>query len=80
MCRWTPVPIYSGSALFRWLDKQFNACSTRCVGSGSGRFYRQIPRMQVLISSFGRWLGRASCSDRPCRPLQQTKRVLEALS
>jgi hypothetical protein len=25
----TPAPIYSESALFRWLDNQFNACSTR---------------------------------------------------
>jgi hypothetical protein len=28
MCHRTPIPIYSGSALFRWLDKQLNACST----------------------------------------------------
>jgi hypothetical protein len=86
MCRWTPVPIYSGSALFRWLDKQFNACSTRCVGSGSGRFYHEIHRVQVLISSLGRWLavraavtGHVVRSNRPSSLLGM-KRVLEALS
>ena len=89
MCRRTPVPIYSGSALFRWLDKQFNACSTRCVGSGCGRFYRHIARMRALISSFGPWLavraavsadttGHVVRSNRPSSFLG-IKRVLEAL-
>ncbi|MGY4331180.1 hypothetical protein ACVWWG_005597 [Bradyrhizobium sp. LB7.2] len=26
MCRRTAVPIYSGSALFRWVDNSFNGC------------------------------------------------------
>ena len=53
MCRWCggsealdAGPMYSGSALFRWLDKQFDACPTRCVGSGCGRFYRHIFRVR----------------------------------
>jgi hypothetical protein len=53
MWRRTPIPIYSGSALFRWLDKQFNACSTRCVGSGCGSFYRHTPACQTRTCPVG---------------------------
>jgi hypothetical protein len=67
MCCQTPAPIYSGSALFRWLDKQFHACSTTVR-----RLRIATPPMRALISSFGR----AGCSvgryDRPCRPLEQS--------
>jgi hypothetical protein len=57
MCRRTPVPIYSGSALFRWLDKQFNVCSTRCVGSVSRHPPHAGTDIQLWSSA-----GRASCS------------------
>jgi hypothetical protein len=59
--------IVKSMMIVNWTDAR------SAVGSGSGRFYRQIPRMRVLISSFGPLAGRASCSDRPCHPLQQTE-------
>jgi hypothetical protein len=74
MCRRTPVSIYSGSALFRWLDKQFNACSTRCVGSVT-------PHPPHAGTDIQLWplAGHTSCSvgryDRPYRPLEQTEQL-----
>ena len=74
---------------FDGLTSSFNACSTRCVGSGRGRFYRHIPRTRALISSFGPWLavraavsadatGHVVRSNRPSS-FSGMKRVLEAL-
>jgi hypothetical protein len=48
MCHRTPIPIYSGSALFRWLDKQLNACSTTVRRFKLNRLYRHTPRMRAL--------------------------------
>jgi hypothetical protein len=52
MCGRTPVRIYSGSALFRWLDKQFIARTTRepiQVGVGSIAAEIQGPQLGSLL-------------------------------
>ena len=75
MCHRTPIPIYSGSVLFRWLDKQLNACSTTVRRFKLNRLYRHTPRMRAL-SALGFIFG-------PCRtsllsPLCTGKRTSSA--